>query len=240
MSDANPAIKNQEIALSEPHQLIADGQALVRSLAYRIQRSVPVKVDLEDLIAYGEVGLAESARDFDPSHGTQFSTFAYYRIQGAIYDGLAKMTWTSRSRNKRIRFEQMAQATLENECQGSMNADSTSQHGAWFAKTTEKLAVVYLASGGTDEESNFAERVVDTAEEAPQMVLHREASNKLKELVSMLPHDEQRLVNIVYFEGQTLQDASSQLGISKSWASRLHARILERLAGQLRRMDLHD
>jgi len=30
------------------------------------------------------------------------------------------------------------------------------------------------------------------------------------------------------------------LGFSKSWASRLHAKILERLADDMRRLDLHD
>jgi DNA-directed RNA polymerase specialized sigma subunit len=34
------------------------------------------------------VGLAEAARQFDPSRGGQFTTYAYYRIRGAILDGL--------------------------------------------------------------------------------------------------------------------------------------------------------
>ncbi|MCC6510007.1 MAG: sigma-70 family RNA polymerase sigma factor, partial [Pirellulaceae bacterium] len=96
-------------------ELIAEGQALVRSLALRIYRNVPVRVDLDDLIAYGEVGLAEAARDFQPDRGNQFSTYAYYRIRGAIYDGLAKMTWTSRARYRKMRYESMANDVLESE-----------------------------------------------------------------------------------------------------------------------------
>jgi len=240
MNDANPKKENQERVLSEPHRLIADGQALVRSLASRIQRSVPVKVDLEDLIAYGEVGLAESARDFDPTHGAQFSTFAYYRIQGAIYDGLAKMTWTSRSRYKRLRYEQMAAETLDRESNDNISKDSLSGHGNWFGRVNEKLAVVFLASGDAEGQGSITDSVEDPGESAPQLVLHREASDRLKQLVDELPNEERRLVRMVYFEGKTLQDASNQMGISKSWASRVHSRILERLAGQLRRLDLHD
>jgi RNA polymerase sigma factor for flagellar operon FliA len=44
----------------------------------------------------------------------------------------------------------------------------------------------------------------------------------------------------VYFEGYTLQDAGDLLGISKSWASRLHAKILESLATEMRQLNLHD
>ena len=73
-------------------QLIEQGQALVFSLAARIARSVPVRVDLEDLIGYGELGLAQAARDFVPDRGAEFTSYAYYRVRGAIFDGLAQMT----------------------------------------------------------------------------------------------------------------------------------------------------
>ena len=224
----------------ESHVLIEEGQALVRSLALRIHRTVPVKVDLEDLIAYGEVGLAEAARDFDEELGNKFATFAYYRIQGAIYDGLAKMTWTSRSRYKRLRYEQMAAETLERETSDSIHSGSLQGHGNWFGRTTEKLAVVYLATGESEDQSSVTDTLTDPSESGPQLVLHREADEKLRQLVDQLPYDEGRLVKLVYFEGLTLQGAASQLGISKSWASRMHGRILERLAVQLKRLDLHD
>ena len=58
--------------------------------------------------------------------------------------------------------------------------------------------------------------------------------------VKKLPAPESRLIQLVYFEGYTLQDAGEVLGISKSWASRLHAKILESLATEMRQMNLHD
>jgi DNA-directed RNA polymerase specialized sigma subunit len=35
---------------------------------------------------------------------------------------------------------------------------------------------------------------------------------------------------LTYFEGKTLTEAADELGKSKSWASRVHTRILEKLA----------
>lgn len=234
-SEANPGVTK-----CEAHRLIDEGQALVRSLAARIHRSVPVRVDLEDLIAYGELGLAEAARDFDPDHGNRFSTFAYYRIQGAIYDGLAKMTWTSRSRYKRLRYEQMAEETLDSLAADGAAPQSPREGGRWFGRAAEKLAVVYLASGEDRGSGGVADSLEDREEAAPQLVLHREANEKLRQLIELLPHDEAKLVKMIYFEGYTLQEAGTRLGFSRSWASRMHARVLERLAGQLRRLDLHD
>lgn len=221
-------------------ELIAEGQALVRSLALRIYRNVPVRVDLDDLIAYGEVGLAEAARDFQPERGNQFSTYAYYRIRGAIYDGLAKMTWTSRARYRKMRYETMANDVLESEREVDDGSPrSASQSGEWFARVTERLAVVYLASDG-DAAHDPTQMAEDPLANAPQQFIHKEAGEKLRMLVACLPFSEAKLIQLVYFEGFTLQDAGSQLGFSKSWASRLHARILEQLAGEMRRLDLHD
>lgn len=221
-------------------ELIEEGQALVRSLALRIYRNVPVRVDLDDLIAYGEVGLAEAARDFDAELGYQFSTFAYYRIRGAIYDGLAKMTWTSRARYRRMRFESMADDVLESERDmDSGKPMDAAESGKWFARVTERLGMVFLASDG-DDENNPVDSATDPGEGAPNRLMHREASEKLRSMVERLPEVERRFINFVYFDGLTLQEAGIRLGFSKSWASRLHAKILERLADDMRRLDLHD
>ena len=98
---------------STPQQsLIEEGQPLVHLLAGRVYRRVGGTAELDDLVAYGELGLTQAARDFDPGLGCRFTTFAYYRIQGAIYDGLSKMSWTSRSQYQRMRSEQMASEAL--------------------------------------------------------------------------------------------------------------------------------
>jgi RNA polymerase sigma factor for flagellar operon FliA len=220
--------------------LISDGRALVRSLALRIYRSVPVRVDLDDLIAYGELGLAEAARDFEPDRNNQFSTFAYYRIRGAIYDGLAKMTWTSRARYRRLRYERMADQVLESERDSDDGTPrDAAASGQWFSRVTESLAMVFLACDG-DQENNPVQSAEDPHESVSNRFIHREASEKLRSMVERLPETERRLINYVYFDGLSLQEAGIQLGFSKSWASRLHAKILEQLASDMRRLDMHD
>jgi RNA polymerase sigma factor for flagellar operon FliA len=219
-------------------KLMEEGQGLVISLATKIHRSIPIRMDLDDLIAYGELGLAEAARDFDDSHGTRFTTFAYYRVRGAIYDGLSKMSWTSRARYNRLRFERMANETLAQESAASGNASLESE-AKWLRDVTDKLGIVFFASrsddgqGGGIRDSTIED--VD-APSGPSIVAQREIVEKLQQLVNSLPRTEQRLVRAVYFEGATLQDAANSLGISKSWASRLHAKALEQLGRALRKL----
>src|SRR6476620_4635476 len=80
----------------------------VRSIAGKIKKTVAKEIEFEDLVEYGMIGLLEAADRYDPSHGANFMTFAYYRIRGAIYDGLRGMGWMSRSEYAKARFEEKA------------------------------------------------------------------------------------------------------------------------------------
>jgi RNA polymerase sigma factor for flagellar operon FliA len=216
---------------------MAEGQALVRSLALSVARKLSLPVDLEDLIAYGQVGLGEAAREFDPRHGAQFTTFAYYRVRGAIYDGLSKMSWTSRSRYHRCRFELLATEALRADSESAGDRETMEQQARWFRDVSERLAVVYLASGDSGRQDGVRESSIEDPRSSPStMVSGREISEKLRQIVDQLPADDQQLIRTIYFEGGTLQEAADQMGISKSWASRMHAKILEQLARTLRRL----
>jgi RNA polymerase sigma factor for flagellar operon FliA len=217
-------------------QLIEQGQPLVHSLAAKIFRSIPVRVELNDLIAYGEVGLAEAARDFDHDQGARFTTFAYYRVRGAIYDGLSKMSWTSRAHYRKVRYQQMANAALDEDGARRPDSDSADNDAKWLRDMTEKLAVVYLVTRGEKGGGIRDSTLEDPRASAATIVAHREISQRLRELVDSLPAVEQRLIRTIYFEGATLQQAADRVGLSKSWASRLHSRVMEKLGRMLRKL----
>ncbi|HSP07431.1 MAG TPA: sigma-70 family RNA polymerase sigma factor, partial [Acidobacteriota bacterium] len=81
---------NELQGLSE-EDLIEKYTPLIRSLARQIRGRLSLTIEFEDLESYGRLGLLEASRRFDYKLGVAFKTFAYYRIKGAIYDGLRKM-----------------------------------------------------------------------------------------------------------------------------------------------------
>ena len=115
------------------------------------------------MISYGQLGLAEAARDFDITRGGQFTTFAYYRIRGAIYDGVSKMSWVSRAHYHRVKYAQMASDALrlaaESESAGHRNR--VEQGVSWLKSMTSALAVVYLSSHSGEDESGESMDVED-------------------------------------------------------------------------------
>lgn len=228
--------------LKTRQQLMEECQGLVRSLAWQIHSRLAKNADLDDLIAYGQIGLAEAARDYDRERGGKFSTFAYYRIRGAIYDGLSKMSWFSRAQYRRLKFQRQANELLSVDAESSPPGETSTmaEDVHWLKRVASGLAVARLAIESDDETSRVGSAPDHRTESPSDVVIGEEIRQVLRGLVDALPPEAANLIRGAYFEGLTLQEAGARIGISKAWASRLHARTLERLARSLRQRDLDD
>ena len=119
---ASPASAPQGSIKALSRQELAEKyQPYVRSIAGKIKKTLSKDIEFDDLVGYGMLGLFEAADRFDAKYGANFMTFAYYRIRGAIYDGLRGMGWVSRTEYQRYRFEQHANAYLTNVHEQSMS-----------------------------------------------------------------------------------------------------------------------
>jgi RNA polymerase sigma factor for flagellar operon FliA len=221
-------------------ELIQDCQGLVRALAWQIHARLARVADVQDLIQYGQIGLAEAARDYDPQNGTQFTTFAYYRIRGAIYDGVSKMSWFSRAQFRRMQYERRAEELLAVEAErgGEGSRRDVADEARWLKRVGGELAVAYLSTLGIDEEGSEPALADPDAAQPSDVVAGQEIQQVLRQLVDALPVDAGNLIRAAYFEGLSLQEAGRRIGVSKAWASRLHARTLERLARSLKQRQL--
>ena len=208
-----------------PAELIHSCQGLVRSIAWKIHQKLPRSIDLDDLIGYGQLGLAEAARDFDQTRGIQFTTYAYYRVRGAVLDGLSSMSWFSRADYNRGRYEQAANDVLKN----SSAESAVTEEVDWFTQTTRSLSAAYVLTHLSGENS---EDIVDHSSPADASEA-ADLKRVVGKLLETLPEQESGLLRSIYFEGLSIKAAGEKIGISKAWASRLHARILDHLSLQL-------
>ena len=70
--------------------LVERNLALVQEIATS-QHWRLFRLDHDDLIGAGQLGLIQAAQRYQPDHGIPFRGFAYYRIRGAMLD-LARKT----------------------------------------------------------------------------------------------------------------------------------------------------
>jgi len=227
------------MAASEVNQLVEKHLSLVQAIARKVKKTLNASIELDDLVGYGSKGLVEAAERFDARHGVAFTTFAYYRIRGAIYDGLRAMGWYSRADYARYRAEERANEYLRNRAdrEGAGQAQSgagaagattpSASEAATLAEVHEILssvATVHItsleaASSVPDESLPPADVAVDS---------HR-LSHRVRQAVAGLPDKERRLMELYYFADKNLEEAGAELGLSKSWACRLHARAVDLL-----------
>ena len=188
----------------------------------------------EELVALANAGLAEAAQRYEPDRGASFATFAWYRVNGAIIDGLRKATHLPRRTWAKLVALRAASEYLEQRGERDRGA---AQQGAApstgpdaLAAAQQALAAIrtmYVTSLEAMRDSGF-----DPASEAPAPDHRLESSQlaaRLREAIDRLPDKERALVTKHYWEGKTLLEAGAELGMSKSWASRLHAQAVERL-----------
>src|SRR5690349_23757329 len=114
------------MAAADVKALVDKHLSLVHGIARKVKRSVGASIELDDLIGYGSKGLVEAAERYDGRAGVAFTTFAYYRIRGAMYDGLRTMGWYSRSDYARYRAEERANELLRThaEQEGTARAEA--------------------------------------------------------------------------------------------------------------------
>jgi RNA polymerase sigma factor for flagellar operon FliA len=224
-----------ESANPEPihyQKLIEDHLDLVRSMAQSIHRRLPAYIRFDDVLSYGHLGLTQAARSYQPFPGSTFSTYAYYRIQGAIFDGVTRMNWSTRSAYREAKRRQMANEVLDDQ-NAQEPAATVEGLTNWMVDTTSQLAMVYLSTP-LNESQSVGDLVVDQSTTDPSELAETgELTSRLRHLIAELPSSEKKLIELTYFEGKSLAEAAVELNKSRSWACRMHAKVLKKMAHQL-------
>jgi RNA polymerase sigma factor FliA len=206
------------------------------SIATKMARTFPSEVDFDDILCNARLGLLEAAKRFDAKYGVDFRTFAYYRIKGAIYDGLRKTGWIPRSLYSRIKFEQAANDYLD------QNANRNDSKSEFYKQELSKLnssinsvASIYVMS--IDSLEDFEVEDTDANKDIERRAEFQKIKAKVCDAIESLPDKERKLVKMYYFQNKTMEEIGNQLDLSKSWTSRLHARALDLLFKKVSNMN---
>lgn len=205
----------------EEHEFVSEHEPLVRSIATRIRAELQLNVELEDLIAYGYTGLLQARERFEPSRGVRFTTFAYYRVRGAILDGVRTMARLPRRVHAARKAAEALDMVAEAAGQARASAPTPPDLGATLGAMDEILgkysAAFMIAAVGQQE---------DEGAEPESLAIAGEDRERVSAAIEALPERERLVITGHYFQDRTLEEIGASLGISKSWCSRLHSRAL--------------
>src|SRR5579871_4968866 len=98
----------------ERERLLTEQLPQVRYLARRIHERLPRHVPFEDLVNAGVLGLIDALHKFDGRKHVQFSSYAKFRIRGAILDSLRELDWSPRELRRKSRQIEDVHSRLAN------------------------------------------------------------------------------------------------------------------------------
>ncbi len=211
----------------------------VQYIASRILERLPQQVELSDLINAGVIGLLEAYRAFDPGKNAQFSTFAKFRIRGAILDSLRALDWGSRGIRRKAR--EIADATSRLEC--ALGRSPTSEElaanlGISLSSLNEvrsDLSSLFVV-GQEAASSIEGGESFDLIESSPsswdnpfQIYQKTEERARLASAISELSEREQLILSLYYVEELTMKEVSEVVDLAVSRVSQIHSAALIKL-----------
>ena len=214
-------------------RLISENSGLIWSVTRRFMGR---GTELEDLYQLGCIGFLKAVEGFDPSFGTQFSTYAVPKIAGEIRrflrdDGVIKVSRTLKEQSMTIR-------TVRNQLTAEFGREPTvGEISERTGLTIEEIALAETATQGTESisrqmgEEGFSLEDILTDTQTEEKLLEKIA---LRQAVSQLPEREAMVIGLRYYHGLTQERVSKVLNVSQVQVSRIEKKALEHLRMLLR------
>lgn len=224
--------------MSRRDQIVVDNLPLVKAIAMRLRASLPVHVDLDDLMHAGAVGLIDAATKYDAEKDVTFQTYAKHRIKGAMLDSLRQMDWASRDMRRRHKkletVNRELAAELDREPEEAEVAEKMGVDLNRWRQMAVELKTVGLLSASSrpaDSENGTVPEFPAREESRPDSLCEKaQLSAKLTFAIGSLPERYREVVFMYYNQELTMKEIGSKMKINESRVSQIHKTALEKLA----------
>jgi len=202
-----------------------------------MQKSLPVHVEVDDLIHAGVIGLFDAVRKYQGEKQVAFATYAQHRIRGAMLDGLRQQDRASR--DLRRRYKELRSVTQELSA-SLQRVPTESEVAAAMGIDCEKLRGLQLEFRGLEQLDRWSsdgarqdcvprEIPIDPVEHPDQIAARREIREKLRSVMGILPQRHRQVVELYYEHDLTMRQIGAALGVNESRVSQIHKAALSRM-----------
>ena len=227
-------------------QLIEEYVELVKIVAGRMYNFYGSKIEYDDLVGFGVMGLIDSIERFDLSKNTKFETYAQIRIKGTIIDNIRKLDWIPRSLRKKSKDIQNGMISLENKLGRTPSNVELSQHLNISLKELESALSDISNFNMTSLEGLLANKGEynidkDKVNNTPEQIFEkREIKEILSSIVDVLPEQEKTVVSLYYYEELTYKEVGYIMELSESRISQIHSKAILMIKNQLIKLGVYE
>lgn len=208
--------------------LIEQNMGLVHACCHKMTGK---GIEYDDLFGAGCLGLCKAAKGFDPGRGLCFSTYAVPVILGEIRrlfrdGGSVKVSRSLKELSMKInKVTGPLTKTLGREPTVKELAEALAVSPEQITEALCAARPVLSLTVGEDSEQQEWDVRVESCEEE---LCDRQA---LRQMLAVLPEEEQQLIQLRYFEGKTQSVTAAALGMTQVQVSRKERAILQKMRG---------
>lgn len=224
--------------------LIENYISLVKIVAGRMYNFYGSKIEYDDLLGYGILGLIDSIDKFDTTKNIKFETYAQIRIKGAIIDNIRKLDWIPRSLRKKSKDVQNSISFLENKLERSPTNEEIAEHLKISLNELELL----LSDISTFNVSSLEEVLLtkgDYSLEIQQDIGTPEEIYEAKEIkeilstsIDALNKNERLVISLYYYEELTYKEIGHVMELSESRISQIHSKAILKIKNFLEKQGI--
>ena len=228
------------------NSLLERHQPLVRYIAERLLQTLPKSIELDDLMSWGNFGLMDAIRGFEPERNIKFKTYCTTRIRGAILDQLRSQDWVPRLvRLKASKIDRALQKLTGEYGREPTHAELAEalkmDHGELIAEMegASAKAMFSLSEKWDDRDDESAVEKVDVLEDRravdPVGELHKR--DMMLYMTKSLSHKERFIIEQYYQVGHTMREIGEMLALTESRVCQIHSNVIARMKDMLGQKD---
>lgn len=213
-------------------ELVCENMPLIKSVVRRYKNQ---KIEYEDLLQLGTLGLVKAINNFDLSYDVRFSTYAVPMIAGEIKrfirdDGAIKVSRSVKAQAIEVN-KYVEEFTLKNQRSPTVKeiAERFGIEPTDVTFITESTRYPVSMDAESDEDSlSLGDKIADPGDfdDVLDKMILKDAIMKLKDR-------DRKIIILRYFRDRTQSEVAEELGVSQVQISRLESKILKEIGKQL-------
>ncbi len=221
-------------------ELIVRYMRIVKYIAGRMAIHVPSSIDMDDLIGWGVLGLIDAVEKYDHRQEIKFSTYASIRVRGAIIDQIRSLDWAPRSLRAMARKVGASREKLRHEIGREPSAEdialdlgTTPEHVEDVMAQLQTAQILCLDDYLPAEDNAEARKIDVTSDRDATSPIKsaekNERNDQLAQAILRLPEQQQKVLNLYYYEELTLKEIGQVLEVSESRVCQIHSGAMKKL-----------